>query len=159
MEDIPEEISVDALDRKILSALQTHPEASIADVGEIVGLSQTPCWRRLKRLQQVGAVKERAWILDGQRLGMSVNVFVSVKIKQHDEDTLNAFEEATRSIREIVECFSMSGESDYLLRVVVRDIASYERILKKTLLHLPGVDSLNSSFALKTIKLSTHLPI
>ena len=151
--------SLDPIDRRILSALQDHPDASIAELGDIVGLSQTPCWRRLKRLQDEGAIKERAWILNPESLGLAVNVFVEIKLQRHDEETLLRFEETTREIPEIVECFSMSGQCDYLLRVLVADVATYERVLKKSLLHLPGVGAVNSSFALQAIKLTTRIPI
>jgi Lrp/AsnC family transcriptional regulator len=139
--------------------LQHHPQASIAELGEIVGLSQTPCWRRMKRLQDTGVISGRAWILNPVRLGLSVNVFAEVRLKQHDEETLEAFELMTSERPEIVESFSMSGQSDYLLRIVVGTVADYEILLKKVLLHLPGVGSINSSFALKAIKSTTDLPI
>jgi Lrp/AsnC family transcriptional regulator len=153
------EYSIDAMDRKILLILQDCSEISVADLGERVGLSQTPCWRRLKKLQDAGVLKQRVWLLDPERLGLDVNVFAEVKLKQHDEVTLEAFEAQTRERPEIVECFSMSGQSDYLLRVIVGSVAGYEVLLKKVLLHLPGVGSINSSFALQKIKLTTSLPI
>lgn len=154
-----EHTSLDSLDRKILVALQRSPDLSIAELGEEVGLSQTPCWRRMRRLQDIGVLKSRTWILDADKLGLSVNVFAEVRIKHHDEETLEAFEQMTRECREIVECFSMSGQSDYLLRIVVGSVADYELLLKKVLLHLPGVGSINSSFALNAIKVTTSLPI
>jgi Lrp/AsnC family transcriptional regulator len=154
-----EDFTLDAADRRILAALQHHPQASIAELGEIVGLSQTPCWRRMKRLQDTGVISGRAWILNPVRLGLSVNVFAEVRLKQHDEETLEAFELMTSERPEIVESFSMSGQSDYLLRIVVGTVADYEILLKKVLLHLPGVGSINSSFALKAIKSTTDLPI
>lgn len=151
--------SLDVLDRKILSAIQQEPEASLAQLGERVGLSQTPCWRRVKRLQDEGVLRQKVWLLDPVKLNLGVNVFAEVKLKQHDEETLDAFEEATRLCPAIVECFSMSGESDYFLRMVVGAVADYEHLLKKVLLHLPGVSAVHSNFALKTVKLTTDLPI
>lgn len=153
------ETSIDSLDRKILKVIQEAPELSIMELGERVGLSQTPCWRRLKRLQDEGILKQKVWLLDAARLGLEVNVFAEVKLKQHDEDTLEAFESMTRERPEIVECFSMSGQSDYLLRIIVSSVAGYETLLKKVLLHLPGVGAINSSFALQTVKLTTSIPI
>lgn len=147
------------MDRKILAALQQNPDASIADIGHIVGLSQTPCWRRMKRLQESGVIARRAWLLDPASLGLTVNVFAEVRLKQHDEDTLERFEAMTRERPEIVECFPMSGQSDYLPRLLVSNVGDYEVLLKKILLHLPGVASINSSFALKTIKVTTDLPL
>ncbi len=153
------EFSIDAMDRRILRILQDSPEISVADLGERVGLSQTPCWRRLKKMQDVGVLKQRVWLLDPERLELGVNVFAEIKLKQHDEETLEAFEAQTRERPEIVECFSMSGQSDYLIRVMVGNVADYEVLLKKVLLHLPGVGAINSSFALQKVKLTTNLPI
>ncbi|GGO99828.1 Lrp/AsnC family transcriptional regulator [Stakelama pacifica] len=150
---------MDRLDLKLLDALQRSPDLSTADLAEQIGLSHTPCWRRLKRLEASGAIRERAVILDPQILGFPISVFAEVRLRQHDEATLEAFEESVRCRDEIVECFSMSGERDYLLRVVVGDVASYESFLKKVLLHLPEVASINSSFALNIIKITTRLPL
>lgn len=154
-----EKISIDGIDRKILIALQSNPDSPIADIGAFVGLSQTPCWRRLKRMQDAGVIRQKVWLMDPMALGLSVNVFAEVRLKQHDEDTLEAFEQMTRDRPEIIECFSMSGDSDYLLRIVVDNVSGYEVFLKKVLLHLPGVGSINSRFALQTVKLTTDLPL
>lgn len=101
----------------------------------------------------------RAVLLDARSLGLTVNVFANIQLKQHDEQTLEALEAAVRDHPEVVECFSMSGTSDYTIRVVARSIEDYERFLKKVLLHLPGVSSINSSFALKCVKMTTALPV
>jgi len=150
---------VDRLDRKILSALQQFPEMSVVDIAAHVGLSHTPCWRRIKKLEEMGAIRGKVVLLDAQLLGLTVDVFAQLKLKQHDEETLNRFETAVRDRSEIVECFSMSGDSDYLIRIVIDSIASYETFLKKVLLHLPGVGSINSNFALGCVKMTTNLPI
>ena len=104
-------------------------------------------------------IARRAVLLDGRKLGFGVDVFAHIRISRHHEETLNAFEDAVRDHPEIVECFSMSGDADYIMRIVARSIEHYEHFLKKVLLHLPGVSSVNSSFALKPIKLTTDLPI
>jgi Lrp/AsnC family transcriptional regulator len=150
---------VDALDRKILVALQANSELSAADLASAVGLSHTPCWRRLKRLEASGVIRGREIILDPAALGLAVIVFAEVRLKQHDESTLEKFEHMACLRPEILECFSMSGDSDYLLRVVVQSIEHYETFLKKVLLHLPGVTSINSRFALKSVKLTNRLPL
>jgi Lrp/AsnC family transcriptional regulator len=150
---------VDAIDRKILTLLQAHPDLSVVELSVRVGLSHSPCWRRLKRLEADGVIRERAVLLDPVALGLTVNVFAHLKLRQHDESTLEALENAARGRPEIVECFSMSGESDYILRIVIGNIDAYEKFLKKVLLHLPGVASVNSSFALKCVKLTTQLPV
>jgi Lrp/AsnC family transcriptional regulator len=150
---------VDEIDRKLLSAIQTDPQRSISDLASDIGLSHTPCWRRLRKLEETGVIRERAVILDPAMLDLTVSVFAEVRLKQHDEETLEALEQQARERPEILECFSMSGQYDYLMRVVVRSVADYELFLKKVLLHLPGVGSINSSFALNCIKLTTRLPI
>ncbi|MDH7637634.1 Lrp/AsnC family transcriptional regulator [Sphingomonas oryzagri] len=150
---------MDRIDLKILDVLQRESDIPTALLAERVGLSHTPCWRRLKKLEQSGVIRERAVILDAKAMGLGVSVFAEVRLRQHDEETLEGFERTVLDRAEIVECFSMSGERDYLLRVVVRDIEQYEAFLKKVLLHLPGVGSINSSFALKSVKLTTTLPI
>jgi Lrp/AsnC family transcriptional regulator len=150
---------MDAIDRKILSTLQADPERGAAQIAEVVGLSHTPCWRRIKRMEQSGIIRGRALLLDPEALGLSVSVFAEIRLKQHDEQTLEAIETAVRDRPEIVECFSMSGEADYLLRVIVGTVGDYETFLKKVLLHMPGIGSVNSRFALKAIKMTTRLPI
>ena len=150
---------MDDFDRKLLRVHQAEPELSVHELAERVGLSHTPCWRRLKKLEADGVIKGRAVILDPAALGLSITVFAHIKVKQHDEDTLEVFERSARARPEIVECFSMSGDSDFLLRIVTGSVSDYEQFLKRTLLHLPGVGSVNSSFALKCVKFTTMLPI
>ena len=139
---------MDATDLKIVRFLQAHPEISMSDLAEKVGLSQTPCWRRVKKLEGDGVISGRAVILDPKSFGIVV-----------EEETLEALEAAVQTHPEIVECFSMSGESDYMLRVMSSSIEDYEKFLKKTLVHLPGVTGVNSSFVLKRVKLTTDLPL
>jgi Lrp/AsnC family transcriptional regulator len=150
---------VDGIDRKILTLLQANPDLPVIELAAQVGLSHSPCWRRLKRLEASGVIRERAVLLNPLALGLTVNVFAQLKLRQHDEATLEALESAALDRPEIVECFSMSGESDYILRIVIGNIDTYEKFLKKVLLHLPGVASVNSSFALKCVKLTTQLPV
>ena len=150
---------MDELDLKILRLLQESPDISAVELAQKVGLSHTPCWRRVKQLEASGAIMERAVILDPRILGFNITVFASVRLRAHDEETLVALEQAARDQREIVDCFSMSGESDYLLRIIVSSVENYEVFLKKVLLHLPGVASVSSHFALKCVKKTTRLPI
>ena len=150
---------MDETDRKILRTLQKHPALTVVELAQKVRLSHTPCWRRLKKMEEDGIIQRRNIVLDQNALGLSVNVFAHVRLKQHDEETLEAFEQKAQSLPEILECFSMSGESDYLFRIVAASIEDYERFLKKVLLHLPGVAAVNSSFALKSVKVTTDLPI
>ena len=150
---------MDAIDLKILRELQTVPEISMVDLSAKVGLSHTPCWRRVKLLEESGAIRGRAVILDQHVMGLGVTVLANIRLKAHDEDTLNAFEQAARERPEIVDCFSMGGESDYAVRMVVASIDAYEHLLKKVLLHFPGVAEVHSHFALKCVKNTTRLPI
>ena len=150
---------MDDFDRKILIELQRNPDLSAAAVAERVGLSHTPCWRRIRKREEDGTIAGRALLLDRKALGLSADVFAEIRLKNHDEDTLTLFEQAVRARSEIINCFSMSGERDYLMHIVVADIAAYETFLKKVLLHLPGVGAVNSSFALGCVKSTTRLPL
>ena len=151
--------SLDALDRRILTELQQAADLPMQALGDRVGLSHTPCWRRVKRLERRGIIRRRVTLLDAEQLDIAVNVLVNVSLKRHQENALNRFEEAVQSVPEIVECYSVSGETDFLLRVVVRDVAAYEHLLKATLVHLPEVGNLTSTFALRQVKYTTALPL
>jgi Lrp/AsnC family transcriptional regulator len=150
---------LDRTDLKILRLVQAVPDISIMRLADEIGLSHTPCWRRLKRLEKEGIIAGHAKLLNADWLGFKVNVFASVKLQSHDEQTLGHFEQSAANCREIVECFSVTGHSDYMLRIITRSIEEYEVFLKKVLLHLPGVSAINSRFALKRIKLTTMLPL
>jgi Lrp/AsnC family transcriptional regulator len=150
---------MDAVDLKILRVLQEDGGISMADLATRIGLSHTPCWRRVKQLEESGAIKGRAVLLDPVVMGLAVNVLANIRLRAHDEATLEAFERAARERPEIMECFTMGGESDYAIRVVIGSIDEYEHLLKKVLLHFPGVASINSHFALKCVKNTTRLPI
>lgn len=150
---------LDEFDRKILRTLQENADYSMAELGDKVGLSHTPCWRRIKKLEADGIIKQKVTLLDPKQLGLSVTVYAYLIIKSHDEDSLEAFEKAVQDVPEIVECYSTSGEKDYVLRIVVDSVEHYEQLLKKTIVHLPNVASVNSTFALKQVKYTTALPL
>jgi Lrp/AsnC family transcriptional regulator len=150
---------MDEFDLRIIRVLQEHPDLSVADLGERVGLSHTPCWRRVKRLEEDGIIQGRALVLNEEALNLSVTVLVSIKLKEHDENALEEFEAAVRASPWIVSCFSLSGEYDYQLRIVTASIADYEHLMKKVIVHLPHFGSLYSSFVLKRVKLTNKLPI
>lgn len=147
------------MDHKILRVMQGQPDMPMTELAEKVGLSHTPCWRRIKKMEAEGVIVRRALILDPKQVGFGVNVFAHLHFARQDEDTLEAFELQVGHHPQIVECFSMSGESDYVLRIVAQSIEDYEQFLKKVVLHLPGVSTVNSSFSLKTVKLTTDLPV
>lgn len=152
-------IELDEYDRKILRALQENADYSMTDLGNLIGLSHTPCWRRLKRLEAEGVIRGKVTLLDPKLLNLGVTVHAYITIKHHDAASLEAFENMILAIPEVVECYSTSGEKDYVLRVVVESVEHYERLMKKTLIHLPNIGSINSAFALKQVKFTTQLPI
>ena len=152
-------MELDPFDRHIIRELQSNAELSMAELGERVGLSHTPCWRRVKKLEEAGVIRGRVTLLDPEQLDLSVNVFVQVALSAQQEAALNRFEDAVQTIDEIVECYTISGDRDFLLRVVVEDVSAYERLLKNTLVHLPDVANMSSTFALRQVKYTTELPI
>ena len=152
-------VELDEYDLKILRTLQENADYSMAELGEKVGLSHTPCWRRIKRLEADGVIMGKVTLLNPKVLNLGVTVHAYLIIKNHDEASLNAFESAVADVNEIVECYSTSGDKDYLLKIVVDSVDHYERFLKQTLVHLPNVASVNSTFALKQVKYTTRLPV
>lgn len=156
---MPATNDLDEFDRKILRALQHNGDYSMNELGDLVGLSHTPCWRRIKRLESEGYIRSKVTLLDANKLNLSVTVHAYITIKSHDEDSLNAFESAVMDIKEVVECYSTTGDKDYLLRIIVSSVSEYEQLLKQKLVHLPNVASVNSTFALKQVKYTTQLPL
>jgi Lrp/AsnC family transcriptional regulator len=149
---------LDNIDRRILALLQRDATLSIADLAEQVGLSQTPCWKRVKRLEADGVITARVALLDRALLGQGTTVFVSVRTSQHDEDWLANFAEAIRAIPEVTEFYRMSGDVDYLLKIVCRDIADYDRIYK-AMIRAAKLSDVSSSFAMEQIKYTTEVPL
>ena len=153
------EFQPDEIDLKILRILQRDPDRNITDIGEAVGLSHTPCWRRIRKMQEAGIIRGRVMLIDAEKIGMDISVFVFVRLEKHSPGVLEAFEEAARKLPEIVQCYAMSGEFDFLLRVVVPSVRDYERTIKAKLLKLPHVGIMNSHFALNEVKNTSELPI
>lgn len=149
----------DSIDLKLLRTLQAEPNLSVAELGEKIGLSHTPCWRRLKKLEAEGLILERNVVLDADALGLHITVFCFVRLKQHDKASMEAFENSARAHPNVLQCYTMSGEQDYMLRVVTNSIKTYENLMKNDLLSLPSVGQVNSSFAMSEIKNTTVLPI
>lgn len=152
-------IDLDATDRRLLDALQENGRLAVTDLAERVGLTASPCLRRLKNLEQSGVIRGYAALVDQDKVGLPVSVFVSVKLQMQREEALEAFERAVRDCPEVVECYLMTGPRDYLLRVVASDLSAYERFLKETLTRVDGVASIESSFALAQVKHANALPI
>ena len=150
---------LDAIDRKILALLQLDGRMSIADLAGKVGLSPSPCLRRVRLLEEAGIIARYVAVLDQQRAGLPVSVFVSVKLESQKVDALDRFAKAIARWPEVLECYLMTGPRDYLLRVVVADLAAYERFLKQKLTRLSGIGSIESSFALEQVKYTNVLPL
>lgn len=150
---------MDKIDFKILKVLQAEPELNITEIGKRVGLSHTPCWRRIKQMEERGVIKQRTVILDPEVLNLDVCVFCFVKLENHHEKTLLDFEKAVLKLPDVLQCYSITGDYDYSLRVVTSDIRHYEKVLKRKLIKLPNVAFVNTSFTLREVKNTTKLPL
>lgn len=146
------------MDLKILALLQRDATIPVADIGKAVGLSTTPCWRRIRRLEADGVIKARVAILDPVKVNAGVTVFVSIKTDQHSHEWLAAFHKAVEDLPEVVEFYRMSGDVDYLLRVVVPDIAAYDGFYKKLIARIK-ISKVSSAFAMEQIKCTSELPL
>jgi len=151
-------MNLDRIDRKILDVLQNDATRSVAEIGEIVGLSATPCWKRIKRLEHDGIIQRRVAILDREKLALGVTVIVAIRTTSHSDEWLRTFSEGVSLIPEVVEFYRMSGDVDYLLKVVARDIADYDRIYRK-IIKVSDLHDVSSSFAMQEIKSTTALPL
>jgi Lrp/AsnC family transcriptional regulator len=153
------QVDLDRGDLRILSLLQEHGNLSAAEIAERLSLTASTCWRRVSRLEEQGVIVKRVAILDREKLGLTVMVFSHVKLVGHGRDALLRFEQAVRAHPEILECYTLMGETDFLLRIVCRDIKAYEAFFLDHLSRFPGVQSVNSSIALAVIKETTALPL
>ncbi|QCO18610.1 Lrp/AsnC family transcriptional regulator (plasmid) [Azospirillum brasilense] len=152
-------IKLDRIDRKILALLQQDGRMPNNELAERVGLSPSPCLRRVKALEDAGVIARHVALVDPAAVDLPVNVFVSVSLERQVEERIDAFEAAVMALPEVMECYLMTGDADYLLRVVVPDLASYERFLKEHLTRISGVANIRSSFALKQVRYRTALPL
>lgn len=143
---------MDAIDKKILRVLSRQGRLTNAELAEQVGLSPSPCWTRVKRLEQGGIIKGYAAVLDQAALGLPDTVFIEVMMERHDEAQLQRFEAAVKDIPEILECHLVTGEYDYVIKAAVGGTAGYERLLRDRLYRLPGVRHTRTSFALRSLK-------
>jgi Lrp/AsnC family transcriptional regulator, cysteine-sensing transcriptional activator len=149
---------MDAIDRKILSVLQEDASLSVAEIGTRVGLSSTPCWKRIQRLEADGVIQKRVAVIDQDKLGLGVTVFVSVETEDHSEEWLRKFAQLVGAMPEVLEFYRMAGDVDYMLRVVVPDIAGYDHFYKRLIAAVP-LKNVTSRFAMEKIKSTTALPI
>ena len=149
---------MDAKDRKILSLLQENAMYTAAELGEQVGLSTTPCWRRVQRLEQAGYIRQRVALLDHDRMNVGVTVFVAVRTSRHSRDWLESFRRAVATIPEIVEAHRLSGDVDYLLRVVVPSIDGWDAVYRR-LIEAVEFSDVSSSFSMEQLKFTTAIPV
>lgn len=149
---------MDAIDRKILAVVQDDASLSVAEIGQRVGLSSTPCWKRLQRLEADGVITKRVALIDPEKIGLGITVFVSVETGDHSQEWLGRFAEVVNAMPEVMEFYRMAGDVDYVLRVVVPDMQSYDLFYKKLIATVP-LKNVTSRFAMERIKSTTALPI
>jgi Lrp/AsnC family transcriptional regulator len=149
---------MDAIDRKILSVLQQDASLSVAEIGSRVGLSSTPCWKRIQKLEAEGVIQRRVAVVDPEKIGLGVSVFVAIETGDHSEDWLKRFAEVVEAMPEVMEFYRMAGDVDYMLRVVCASIQDYDVFYKKLISAIP-LKNVTSRFAMERIKQTTALPI
>ena len=149
---------MDKTDRKLLAMLQTDSTLSIAEMASEVGLSSTPCWKRIQRMEAEGVIERRVALLSPERLGLGLTVFVSIEAGDHSPDWLARFAEAVSGFPEVVEVHRMAGDIDYMLRVVTRDIPAYDRFYKRLIAAVP-IKNVSSRFSMERVKSTTALPL
>ena len=150
---------LDAIDRRILDRLQENGRVSNVELANDVGISSSPCWRRVRELEKRGVISGYVALVDAAAVGLPVSVFVQVTLERQIEAALETFEAAVKQRPEVMECYLMTGDADYLLRVVVSDLPTYEAFLKDHLTRIPGIANIKSSFALNQVKYRTSLPL
>lgn len=151
-------MKLDRIDRALLQALQNEGTAPVAALAAQVGLSSTPCWKRIKRLEDAGLIERRVALVNRRLVGLPVTVFVSIRAAQHDKQWLQDFAAAVATMPEVMEFHRMSGDVDYLLKVVAADIADYDRFYKR-LIETTRVERVSSAFSMEQIKYTTALPV
>ena len=149
---------MDSIDRKILALLQDDASLSVAEISNRVGLSSTPCWKRIQRLETDGVIQKRVALIDQDKLGLGITVFVSIETGDHSQGWLARFAETVGAMPEVMEFYRMAGDVDYMLRVVVPDIAGYDAFYKRLIASVP-LKNVTSRFAMERIKSTTALPI
>ncbi|WP_439572188.1 Lrp/AsnC family transcriptional regulator [Phreatobacter sp.] len=152
-------MSLDAIDRRILTALQQDGRMTNQALAERVGLSPSPCLRRVRLLEEAGVVRGYVAVVEQKAVGLPVSIFISIKLERQREEDLDRFQAAVSPWPEVMECYLMTGQRDYLMRVVCADLPAYERFLKEKLTRLDGIASIESSFALAQVKHTNVLPI
>jgi len=151
--------AIDGIDAKILHLIQGNAALSVADIADKVGLSSSPCWRRIKRMEEAGIIKQRVTILDRGKLGLDFEVFVAVKLALPNRTNMEKFEKAVRNMPEVIQCASVTGAVDFMLRVVTKDMHSYEDFLREVLLSIDLISDVQSRIVLRQSKESNAIPL
>lgn len=154
-----QDVALDATDRKILGFLQSEPGINATLIGERIGLSQSACWRRIQRMRDEGVIHDHPVILDREKVGLTTMVFAHVKLTSHGRSNLSSFAEQVKRYPEVLDCYIVLGNVDFLLRIVAKDIKAYEQFFFEKLSQLPGIQEVTSSIVLSDVKQSTALPI
>src|SRR5260370_41282822 len=149
---------MDAIDRKILAVLEDNAARSVGEIGALVGLSSTPCWKRLQRLEADGVILKRVALVDQERVGLPISVFVSIETGDHSQDWLDRFAKTVTAMPEVMEFYRMAGDVDYMLRVAVADIAGYDSFYKRLIAAVPR-KNVPARFGMENIKANTALPV
>jgi Lrp/AsnC family transcriptional regulator len=147
------------IDRKILRLIQRDASLSVQEIADQVGLSANPCWRRIKIMEASGLIERRVALVNAAKLGLGVTVFVTIRTDKHNPEWLACFAQGIEAIPEILECHRMSGDVDYLLKVVVADIAHYDRVYQALIAKVPGLSDVSSTFSMERLKAGTALPV
>lgn len=150
-------MSLDSTDRKLLSLLQDDASLPLQDLAADVGLSVNPCWRRIKRMEAQGIIRARVAVLDPDKIGLHLTVFVRIKVREHSADWVKRFAAAVRSIGEIAECHRIGGDVDYLLKVLVADMAGYDGVYRQLIAKIPGLADVSALFSMERIKYTTKM--
>jgi len=147
-------IELDNIDRKIISIMQVDAAQSIQDIAGAVGLTNNPCWRRIKRLEEQGVIERRVAVINPRAVGLGTTAFVSIRIDMHTGEWLTKFADAIEAIAEIVECHRMTGDVDYLLKIMVRDLEHYDAVYQDLISRVPGLTDVSSTFSMEQLKRS-----
>ena len=150
---------MDEVDKRILRALQKNPDLTMRELGEVAGLSHTPCWRRLNQLKENGVIEAKRYIINPAAAGFGVVVFCFVKMKEHRREAFSEFEKAVQDVPEVLQCYTATGDYDYILRVLARSLEDYEKTVKNYVVELPHVSNVSTSVTLNEVKNVTDIPI
>lgn len=153
------QIELSSVDLKLLKLLQRDAGMTTAELADKVGLSQSPCWRRICRLEQAGVIRKKVALLDNEKVGLEVVVFTAVNLSTHHGQTLQDFEQRVKNFAEVVECYTMTGSVDYMLKIVTKDMHHYEQFARKHLAQIPNIREMHSNVAITRIKDTTELPL